>query len=196
MRVSGFIAAAFVAALAATQSNATVLNGVVSGDDVANVYLSTDPNTLGTLVGSNTSWFTGTSMTSGALTPGDTYYLQIVVTNAGDNVGGLLGQFTLSDSGFSFGNGTQSLLTNTTNWLADLAGSWAAPTDAAISQGANSDSTTVWYGVNNGPVPNIDLNADWLWASDGTVDGGVCGATAPCTVDFMTTITPAATSVP
>ena len=139
-------------------------------------------------------------MTSGPLTAGDTYYLQVVVTNSGDNVAGLLGQFTLSDSQFRFANGSQSLLTNTTNWAADLAvaGLWAAPADPAISpipqDGGNNQPGTVHYDVNGGPVSNIDPNADWIWAAGGWAGStiGNCGATAPCTVDFMTTITPTA----
>jgi hypothetical protein len=56
-----------------------------------------------------------TSHPATALTPGVTNYLHIEAINYGV-VGGFIGDFTLSDTGFQFANGSQTLVTETTHW--------------------------------------------------------------------------------
>ena len=76
--------------------------------------------------------------------------------------GGFLGMFTLSDSAFAFDNGTQTLLTNTTDWMQNTTG-FGNAYSAAVGEGnigvgpwgtpggygANSP-TWIWNYVSNG----------------------------------------------
>ena len=74
----------------------------------------------------------GTYSFSGvALTPGTTYYLQIDGRNGGGS-GSIIGGFTLSDSSFQSANGSQSLVTDTSDWTYSYTGFGAnafTPTD-------------------------------------------------------------------
>jgi hypothetical protein len=171
------------------------------------ILATVDPTTLGTQVGTGSDFSTTYSLSGSGTTlvPGVKNYLEIVATNA-FGAAGFLGDFTLSDTQFQFTNGTQTLLTNTTNWLGNLQGaSWSQPTGTVENQGTNGDNTTVWYQLRTGgpgSAPNIDSTAEWIWPTDGFValEGGgthVCGdpstegeGTPPCTVDFLAEIDP------
>jgi hypothetical protein len=179
-------------------SQATTLSGYAAGDDAFTAYLSTDPNTLGTVIGGSATWWNPTPVT-GTLLPGQNYYLQIVAANA-DGAGGFLGQFALGDTNFQFANGSQALLTDTANWMGNLStGLWTSPTGTVVSQGGNSDAdtTTPWYGVRpfepgiTGPdphtIPNIGPDAQWIWPSE-AMTGDFGGACTGCTVNLETEI--------
>lgn len=95
-------------------ASATTLGITTNVDNVFSIYVSTNDATLGTLVGSGNVW-QNTYTFNTALTAGTTNFIHVVATNQG-GPGGFLGAFTLSDSDFVFANGTQNLLTNTTDW--------------------------------------------------------------------------------
>lgn len=96
-------------------ASATTISGTVTVDNAFYLYISTSDATLGTLVTSGNNWPAAVNFGPLSLTPGTTYYLHVEgIDYGGPN--GLLGEFTLSDNSFQFANGTQTLLTDTTNW--------------------------------------------------------------------------------
>jgi hypothetical protein len=171
-------------ALVGANTHAATLNGNLTADDLFSAYISTDDSTLGTLIGSGTPWFTTFPLIPTALAPGVTHYLHIIATdNGGPEM--FVGDFSLSDTTFQFANGTQSLLTNTTNWRAAEAGNpavWVAPGAAPVSLGVNSAGAT-WSGRTG-----ISGSAEFIWSTGG--DGG--GETA----FFSTTITSLTAPIP
>jgi len=192
--VAGVVALGLLAG-ASPASAQTVLGGNITADNAFYAYLSTSPTTLGTLIASGNNWLSTFSLPSTALAPGTTYYLNIEAINYGLE-GGLIGDFTLSNTQGSFSNGGQELLTNTANWTGSynnansnpaLAQPWVTPTGTVFSEGANGVSP--W-----GNVTGVGATAQWIWATDGLSapgglnQGGVC---PNCTVDFSTTITTA-----
>jgi hypothetical protein len=186
---------AVLAISAANLASATTISGNLTADNAFFAYVSTDNSVLGTLVASGNSWPTTFTISAAALTPGVTNYLQIEVINYG-GPGGFIGDFTLSDAGFHFANGTQSLLTETTDWAgiynssnsSVVAQPWVQPTGATVSFGANG--VAPW-----GVRPGISATADWIWPNDANSlpSGSACPL---CTVDFSTVISPATTTVP
>lgn len=165
------LAGAAAAALAGT-ANATTFTGDLHVDNSFSAYLSTNDSQLGTLLTSGSNW-PSTYSFSASLTPGNTYYLHIVGDNAegsSDSGGtgpygrwdGFLGQFALSDTGFYFSNGGQTLLTNTIDWRAtpqpNQGSSWSAPSGAPISLGLNGAFP---WGFQSG----FSSQAQWIWAS-------------------------------
>ena len=165
-------------------AQATSINGNMTVDNAFYAYVSTNNAMLGTLVASGNSWPTTFSL-SAALTPGVTNYLQIVAINYG-GPGAFIGDFSLSGTGFQFANGSQNLLTDTTNWAGGYNSSnssvapqpWVVPAGGVYSQGANGVGP--W-----GTVSGVSSSALWIWPSDANSTG--C---AFCTVDFSTAITP------
>jgi hypothetical protein len=190
-----FVALAGLSISAASLASATTLSGSLTADNAFFAYISTDNSTLGTLVASGNNWPTTFTISAAALTRGVTNYLQIEVINYGLQ-GGFIGDFTLSDTGFHFANGTQSLSTDTTNWSGIynsgnstvVAQPWVQPTAGVVSFGANGVSP--W-----GMRPGISAGADWIWPNDAnSLPGG--NACANCTVDLSTVITPGMTVTP
>lgn len=166
-------------------AKAASISGSLTADNAFFAYISTSNSVRGTLVASGNDWGTTFSFSNFALTAGQTYYLQIEAINYG-GPGAILGDFNLSDTGFQFANGTQNLLTNTTNWLAIYNDSnknasteqpWVTPSGGVTSQGANGVGP---WGTRSG----ISGSALWI---DGTTDG--LSACQNCTVDFSTVIT-------
>ena len=139
------------------------LSGYTSADNAFTVYLSTNDSVLGTAIATGNSWPTAYSLGNVALTPGQTYYLQVDAVNSG-GPDGYIGTFTLNNTDFQFENGTQTLETDTVNWLADPAtAGWTAPVDSPLSYGY--DGTGPW-----GYQPSYDVTAQWIWSSP---DNGV-----------------------
>jgi hypothetical protein len=182
-----------LAALSFAQcAHATTISGNLTADNAFFAYISTSNSSLGTLVTSGNSWGTTFSFTNFALTPGQTYYLQVEGINYG-GPGAIIGQFNLSDTGFHFANGSQTLLTGTTNWLASYNDSnsnpsnqqtWVTPTGGVIDEGANGVSP---WGMHSG----ISASAHWI---DGATNGlSTCGN---CTVDFSATIVSSVAATP
>ena len=142
----------FLFVLAGTAS-ATTISTDMTVDNGFDFYLSTDDTAKGTLVGSGDNWQSTYSFDS-LLTSGTDYYLHVVASDWGV-VAGFIGDFTLSDSSFLFANGTQSLLTNTTDWsvYTDSFGGTLATT---------TEATYDW-----GTVADVDESADWIWTNNG-----------------------------
>ena len=147
---------------------------------------------------SGSSWPTTYTFTNSSLPRGGaTNYLNIVGINSG-GAGGVLGQFTLSNAGFQFSNGTQQMLTNTAtgewaggyinNNSADAPNTWtwATPSGAVVSYGGNGVSP--W-----GAIPGINSAAQWIWPGDSNSDPG--GAPCVCTVALSIPLYPAGTNV-
>ena len=186
-----FAAVALLAGL--PMAHATTLGGTLTTDDYGYVYLSTSQSSLGTLIATaSQGWQTPMSFSSIGLAPGVTYYLNLEVINE-SGPGGVLGQFSLSGTGSSFSNGTQTLLTNATDWIGGYNGSignstsystaqrpWVTPTSGSVSFGANGVSP--W-----GSFSQISSNADWIWAAD---TQSLPNGSTPCTycmVDLSST---------
>jgi hypothetical protein len=150
----------------AAAASATTISGTLTVDNQFNLYLSTSPNVVGTLLASGTNWQAAESFTSSALTPYTTYYLQIDATNLMDGNcvervcsvyqwGGVLGSFSLNGPLFQFANGGQSLNTNTTDWTYTNTG-FSALGSAPGGYGTNGVSP--W-----GTIAGVDSGAQWVW---------------------------------
>lgn len=180
-------------ALAAGGAQATVLTGSMTVDNGYFAYISTSDSTLGTLVGSSTYWPTATAF-SKLLPLAPVLYLHIEAIQTGV-VAMALGQFTLSDSKYEFANGTQTLLTNTTDWKGVLNDGnfaftpqpWVTPTGGVLSYGLNVHATPNWHHIDG-----ISSAAEDIWAVGGANAKGV--ACKKCTVDLSAEIF--ATAVP
>lgn len=156
--------------------SATTLTANMTVDNSFFAYISTSDSVLGTQIGTGTDW-TSTYTFSTALTPGVTNFLHIVAHDDGAPAM-FIGNFTLSDSGFRFSNGTQSLLTNNTNWgdsSSGFGGAYSAPLDLG------GQGTSPW-----GTRPGIDANARFIWSET--------PACSNCDRYFSTAITPNALS--
>lgn len=175
-----------VALLATSAVWANSISGDLTADNIFTAYLSTSPTSLGTEIASGSNWQTAYGFSNVSLTPGTTYYLQVEGINSGTynpsiNPGAILGSFSLSGN-FQFSNGSQSLLTDTTDWTYATTG-FGAGAYAPAAYGANNQSSTIWYGAHGGPIANISGNADWIW-----YNGDVGYLATP--LYFETTITP------
>ncbi|HVT51541.1 MAG TPA: VPLPA-CTERM sorting domain-containing protein [Dongiaceae bacterium] len=157
--------AAFAAIASFSSAQATTLSGDLTSDNAFTAYISTNDNTLGTLVSSGTDWQNPSSLST-LLSSGTTYYLHIVATNAG-GPDAFLGQFHLDDALHAFANGTQDLFTNVADWAASAVASgdpWSAPTAPVQSFGQNGDGSTIWSTTHGGPIAAIDPSAEWIWS--------------------------------
>lgn len=139
-----------------TLANAGTLTGSLTVDDQFEAYISTSPTTLGTLIGTGTSWNSTYSVNSGALTAGTPYWLHVKATdNAGP--GAFIGDFALSGSDHTFSNSTGALLTNTSDWQVSASG-----------PGVGNFGPT-GYGLNGvgpwGSRPGISSSAEWIWST-------------------------------
>ncbi len=113
-------------------ASATTISGSMTADDSFTAYLSTSDASLGTPIASGSNWGFAYSFSTVSLTPGQNYYLHIEAYDAAPP-GGFIGSFTLSDSGFAFVNGSQTLDTNTTDWVGNINTQEAGPRRAAPS---------------------------------------------------------------
>lgn len=174
---------------------ATSISGTLTADNAFYVYISTSDTTLGMLLSSGT--LNANSTFNAALSPG-TNYLHIEAINTFYEAG-LLGEFSLTGTGAHFMNGSQTLFTDTADWLggfndgnSDLSSPqpWVVPNGAVISFG----TVGVWGNF-------INPSAVWIWPGDAISfpipgNGGL-GVCQYCTVDFSTPIfTPASTAAP
>jgi hypothetical protein len=179
MRILSTLCGAALAVVASwTSAGATTLSGNLTADNLFDAYISTDDSVLGTLITSGNNWPTTVSFSGQGLTSGVTNYLHIVATDQG-KPDMFIGSFSLSDSLFKFANGTQSLVTNATNWRSDTGGgAWFAPTGTPVDIGPNGTSPWGSFALMAG--------ADFIWA-----------AGDPTQSFFSTTITSvAATPIP
>lgn len=155
-------------ALTALVAKADSLSGTLTVDNAFTAYLSTSSTVTGAQIASGDNWNTTSSFSGVSLTPGTTYFLQIDAINFADGTdggyqwGAILGDFSLSGTSFEFSNGSQSLLTETTDWTYSYTGFGQAFL-TPHSQGANG--VDPW-----GTVPGISGDALWIW--DTNIDYG------------------------
>jgi len=143
-------------------ASATTLNIDITVDNEYLLYLSTDDMVPGTLIGSDADWTT-TESWSVPLTSGQDYYLHIEAIDVGV-ISGFLGDFTLSDTNFSFANGGQYLLTGVADWNVSDTGfgtNYAAPVLWSYNL-PNANNGVMPWGTRSG----IDANAEWIWRPD------------------------------
>ena len=179
--VAGLLATASLTI--AAQAQATVLSGTLTTDNGFFAYLSTSDSTLGSdFLASSTYWPTAVSF-SKVLPAAPVLYLHIEGIQTGI-VEMITGQFSLSGTKYEFANGTQSLLTNTTDWKGSYVNGsktftiqpWVTPTGAVLSYGLNVNSTPLWH-----HIAGISSAAEDIWP----VDNAGC---QKCTVDISTPI--------
>jgi hypothetical protein len=162
MRVLSLTLIAAAAALCTAPASAafappagTSLSAAVNVDNTFTMYISSDDSTLGTPVLSGVDWPTTYTVTT-ALAGGN-LFLHVLATDLGGPAA-FLGEFTLSDAGYSFGNGTQHLLTNTTDWT------------VRVSSIADADQAPVGLGLNGvspwGTRSGVSNAAAWIWSAD------------------------------
>ncbi len=185
MKIAPFLTAAVIGLAAPLAAQADTLTLTVTADNAYALYLSTDNSVLGTQFantygGPASQWATDTTYTVNLIAP--VYYLHVVGSNyttdnglwgtsgtpngTGGNPDGFLGQFSLGGTNYVFGNGTASLVTNTTNWTAIAApnnSSWTTPISAAQSYGQNG--VAPW-----GTIGNISPSAYWIWSNPDNLD--------------------------
>lgn len=139
-------------------AQATDLTFTGVADDTFTAYVTTNDTAQGTqFVSQVGSWQSGGATGSIALTAGVTNYLHIIAADIFGAPSMLIGQASLNDALFSFGNGTQSILTNTTDWNVSLTGfgtNYVTPTDLG------QNGTGPWQTQNN-----VNINARRIWSS-------------------------------
>jgi hypothetical protein len=192
-KVAGTILSAltFVGAVMASSSRAeaTTLDGLLTADNLLVAAISTNDNAFGTQLGPQHENFGVLLPISTPLVAGTTYYLHIIAVNAlgvphnpeSGNPDGFVGRFTLSDAGFAFANGTQTLVTeDTTNWRAHILNDgWVLPTGTPILRAANGPNGFGWP-----TFPELGA-AEWIWGPNPETVGRAL---------FSTTIIPLTTS--
>ncbi|MDR3466439.1 MAG: hypothetical protein P4M07_10890 [Xanthobacteraceae bacterium] len=187
MKLNSMVLSLAISAATAAAAQATTLTGNLTADNAFYAYLSTSPTSLGTLVGSGNAWYTNYSLTPTALTPGTTYYLNIEAINYG-GPGGFSAVLNLSDAGFSFANGGQTLTTDPVNlsaWSGSYNNANSAVTPQAWVQPTGSVLQATSYGWGG-----VVGTSNWIWPSDSSSSpGGSAGPCGYCTVDFSVAIT-------
>ena len=165
-----------------------LLTGFQTADNGLFAYISTDDTVRGTLVASTNDWGRTAGFSTAVLTPGVANYLHIEMVNYG-GPGGLIGSYTLSGGTATFANGTQTLVTNTTDWRSIVQSTdgsytekpWIAPTNIPVVEGLNGISP--W-----GTRTSISGTAPWINdPNTGSGQGSQLNG-GNYTVDFSATI--------
>ena len=160
------IAIPFIA-VAASHAGVTTLNASLTADNLFTAYISTDDSLAGTAFASGASWPQTFNGSFDFLDAG-TYYLHVAAVDQGLPAM-FIGRFTLSGTDATFANGTQELLTNTTDWRVSSTGFngvFGAPADLG------PNGTSPWNSF-----PQM-TTAHFIWAPNN-----------PGTAFFSTTIT-------
>lgn len=150
------VAAASLAVIAGSAS-ATTLSATLNVDNGFTAYISTDDSVAGTSFLTGSSWPVS-SIGSTALTAGVTNYLHIYAYDTGGPQG-LLGTFSLSDTDFQFGNGTQTLLSGDSAMMVSETG-WSGY--HAISQDYGANGVAPW-----GFMAAQSASSHWVWSDGG-----------------------------
>lgn len=136
-------------------AHATLLTGTMTADNLYTVYISTDDTIAGTAFGSNSHWPSNHTYSTN-LTAASSYYLHVFAQDTGGPQM-FIGEFNLDDALYAFANGTQTLLTNDTDWQGNSTGFGDAYTGIAD---LGADGTGPW-----GWRSGIDDNARYIWTS-------------------------------
>lgn len=147
---------AAAALLTSATASAGVLKTTLHVDNGFTAYLATSDNETGTQFAAGNDWPSGFVNTV-ELKKGTDYYLHIRAYDQG-GIAGLLGQFSIDSTSHRFANSSQSLLTNTTDWMGN-------------NIGFNGNYGAVTYLGWNGIGPwgtqwDTSSNATWIWAGD------------------------------
>ena len=174
--------AAFLAV--AGSAHATTLSGAVTADNAFFAYLGDSPNSLGTLVGSGNAW-------------NELVFLDLDRAHSGRDQlpeyrsdqyggpGGLSFVLNLSDTGFAFGNGGQTLTTDPAN-LGAITGTYNNNNSSVAAQTWVAATGAVIQDIGY-PWGNVVGTSNWADAS--TLGLNTC-SNGDCTVDFTVAITP------
>lgn len=147
---------------AASAQASSLLSSNISLDNGYELYLSTDDNVEGDLIGMGNNWFE-TFHDEALLEDGVNYYLHVKGYDQGW-IAGFLGSFSLSGNGHAFSNGGSSLNTNTVDWQGNNTG-WGDAYAQLTNLGQNS-SAWPWFDAGGGARPGIDGDAHWVWSGD------------------------------
>ena len=132
------------------------LRGKIRVDDQSSVFISTDDNEQGTLLGSSSDWqssyFVNTS-----LTQGQSYFLHIYGRDLQD-IAAVLAEFSLTGDDHVFSNNQKTILSNPTDWRVSTSG-WRDYVNASVVNGKNGVSP--W-----GNNPQMSADAYWIWSAD------------------------------
>lgn len=147
------------------------LSGHVTTDNAFDMYISTNDATPGTPIGSGVNWQTPLTFASvgNLLSTSGTYYLHVRGLDYG-YIAGFLGDFKITAGKATFQNGTQSLLTNTTDWTVRENGFDGNLLPLTLSTqygnppqtGTGQNGSAPW-----GLVSTIDPAAQWIWTENG-----------------------------
>lgn len=161
-------------------AEATTVTAHLNVDDFFQLYVSTDDSALGELVCENNGVWQETITCEIPLTPCVTNYIHVVGEDLHRVIASFIGDFTLSDEDFQFSNGTQELLTNTTDWHV-YSDEFGVTLGTLTSQGVNGAGP--W-----GTRPSVNSDAEWIWTDNGYYFDGP--------LYFSTAISPAACPTP
>ncbi len=143
-------------------AQATTLSFHGVADDFFEAYISTSDTVQGTQFAAQAgTWQGGGAGGSVTLTPFVTNYLHIQARDVFGAPSMFIGQASLDNTDFYFGNLTQNLLTNTSDWNLSLTGfgsNYGTPADLG------QNGTGAW-----GTQSQVDINAHRLWS---TPNGG------------------------
>lgn len=141
---------------ATSLASATVLNTTLHVDNGYVAYISTSDTVQGTPFGSGNNWGYGYA-NQVTLQAGQDYFLHIHAYDQG-GIASMLGQFTLSGTDHVFSNGTQSLLSDTTDWAGNVSG-FNGHYGAVSDQGANGSGPWGYQG-------DVSATGRWIWVGD------------------------------
>ena len=164
-------AAVFAVSVFASSANAGLITGNLNVDNAFQAYISTDDGVQGVLVDSGANWPVTDTFSYG-LVDGVDYFIHIAAQDHG-GIASFIGEFTLG-SGHVFENGTDTLLTNATDWQVSTTG-WSNYTNATV-HGSNGSSP--W-----GNIAGVDSSAQWIWSADAHGDNSVFFTAAIKAVD-------------
>lgn len=143
-------------ALASSYASADVLTTTLHVDNNYTAYISTSDSVRGVQFGAGDSWQTG-FQNKVTLAAGQDYYLHIFAGDEG-GLASLLGQFSLDSTDHVFANGTQTLLSNATNWRGNTTG-FNGTYGSVSDQGQNGVGPWGYQG-------DVSGSADWIWVGD------------------------------
>jgi hypothetical protein len=160
-------------------AGATTLTAKTNIDNGYQMFLSTDDSLAGTQFGAGENWPT-TFTDTATLVAGVTNYLHIFAYDQG-GIAGLLGEFTLSDAGFAFANGLQTLLSGEAGLQVSTTG-WSG---YGATTGLGSNGVGPW-----GYQGAVSPMAQWVWSANAYDDNAVYFTAA------ITSVAPPVSAVP
>lgn len=147
----------------AAASGATNLNITTTCDDAFEAFISTNDAVQGTSFLTDDNWWPSVETGSTALTPNVTNYLHIKGWDIYGASSAMIASLSLSDAGFQFDNGGQTLDTDTVYWGLSTSG-WGINDLIPTDYGPNG--TGPW-----GSISGVSASARFLWSATYGVPG-------------------------